>query len=161
MEKSNSGANVSDAQNKFLADIRERAALCKDTRRANCGGTSMYLVQEQPADEYMRMQEVSARLKQLKRVQSPVLGGLAAWQFRDQFFACTMHLSVVVSLDPLLINHRNGCDGEFFESDSFSRMDAENRSVPGKIEMEYFLPRKLEEALASDAGAAKTPVLQR
>jgi hypothetical protein len=107
-------------------DFTRRIDLCKDTFRSNCIGTAMYIVGEQQNDTTLSTKtSYGLYLRTLKSIQDPVVGCVAAWVWRAEWWLNPsrtriiennieiFHMGVVTSSDPLLITHRKSSNGQF------------------------------------------------
>ena len=118
-------------------ELNTRIELCKGTLRSNCIGTALYLVGERHLDEYVYGDVYRSYLSYMERSSSAVENCLFAWQRQLKDGIYVVHMGVVVSIDPLLMTHRVGAQGEFLENKPSKKVDL----APLGYELVFYLPK--------------------
>ncbi len=134
------------AAEKFADELKLRVVLSRGSMQSNCMGTAMFLIGEQKEDRYLdiccRQREMLDRMIQLPK---PTRASIAVWYKNAPEFMIE-HMGVIVSVDPILVTHRTGCDDEFIENEPFLDIDPRYRAGrEGRdVKLAFYLPRSCE-----------------
>ena len=105
----------------------------------DCISTALFLVGDRDTEMINgKGHEIISTLKKLKPIQEPQIEVIVAWESTSSIYSGVSHVGVVISVNPLLITHRDGPHGPLCENQPFEKVDA--KYARPDLSVNYYLP---------------------